>query len=40
VSRKKRDTKGPYLQTEHYLIWRGFLANPGRMLTDLLSDDP
>ena len=30
----------PYMETEHYLIWRGFLANPGRTLTDLLSDNP
>ncbi|HZV03522.1 MAG TPA: AAA family ATPase [Gemmataceae bacterium] len=29
----------PYLETEHYLISRGFLVNPQRTLKDLLSDD-
>jgi predicted ATPase len=29
----------PYLKTEHYLITRGFLANPQRSLTGLLSDE-
>jgi predicted ATPase len=29
----------PYLETEHYLIWRGFLSNPQRMLSDLLADE-
>lgn len=28
----------PYTETEHYLITRGFLANPPRMLAELLSD--
>jgi predicted ATPase len=30
----------PYLETEHYLVTRGFLVNPQRTLRDLLSDDP
>ena len=29
----------PYQKTEHYLITRGFLANPEGMLRDLLSED-
>ena len=29
----------PYQETEHYLITRGFLANPQGMLRDLLSED-
>jgi predicted ATPase len=29
----------PYQETEHYLITRGFLANPQRTLDDLLADD-
>jgi predicted ATPase len=29
----------PYLETEHYLIWRGFLSNPQRTLRELLSDE-
>jgi predicted ATPase len=29
----------PYQETEHYLVTRGFLANPRRTLSDLLSDD-
>jgi predicted ATPase len=29
----------PYQETEHYLITRGFLANPQRTLTELLSGD-
>jgi predicted ATPase len=28
----------PYRETEHYLITRGFLANPERTLNELLSD--
>ena len=28
----------PYQETEHYLVTRGFLANPGRTLDELLSD--
>jgi hypothetical protein len=26
-------------ETEHYLVTRGFLANPERTLNELLSDD-
>jgi predicted ATPase len=37
------DAKGvqevPYQETEHYLVTRGFLANPQRTLSGLLSDD-
>jgi predicted ATPase len=29
----------PYVETEHYLITRGFLSSPRRALDDLLSDD-
>jgi predicted ATPase len=29
----------PYRETEHYLVTRGFLANPQRTLNELLSDD-
>jgi predicted ATPase len=29
----------PYQETEHYLITRGFLANPRRTLKELLSED-
>ncbi len=29
----------PYLRTDHYLVTRGFLANPERMIKGLLSDD-
>jgi predicted ATPase len=29
----------PYHETEHYLVTRGFLANPQRMLNELLSHD-
>jgi predicted ATPase len=29
----------PYQETEHYLVTRGFLANPQRTLNELLSDD-
>ena len=29
----------PYQETEHYLVTRGFLANPQRILSELLSDD-
>jgi predicted ATPase len=29
----------PYQQTEHYLVTRGFLANPQRTLKDLLAGD-
>jgi predicted ATPase len=29
----------PYRETEHYLVTRGFLANPERTLNELLSDD-
>jgi predicted ATPase len=29
----------PYLETEHYLIWRGFLSNPERTLSGLLSQE-
>jgi predicted ATPase len=28
----------PYQETEHYLVTRGFLANPRRTLNELLSD--
>ncbi|OWK38137.1 AAA family ATPase [Fimbriiglobus ruber] len=28
-----------YTDTEHYVITRGFLGNPGRMLAELLDDD-
>ena len=28
----------PYQETEHYLVTRGFLANPQRTLNELLSD--
>lgn len=30
----------PYEETEHFLVTRGFLANPGRTLAVLLADDP
>jgi predicted ATPase len=29
----------PYQETEHYLVTRGFLANPQRTLKELLSED-
>ena len=29
----------PYQKTEHYLVTRGFLANPQGMLRTLLSED-
>jgi len=29
----------PYQETEHYLVARGFLANPQRTLVELLSDE-
>ncbi len=29
----------PYLETDHYLITRGFLANPARTLKELLADN-
>jgi predicted ATPase len=29
----------PYEETEHYLLTRGFLVNPHRTLSDLLSND-
>jgi predicted ATPase len=29
----------PYLETEHYLVTRGFLTHPKRTLNELLSDD-
>ncbi len=29
----------PYLETEHYLVTRGFLANPQRVLSGLLSNE-
>jgi predicted ATPase len=29
----------PYQETEHYLVTRGFLANPRRTLNELLADD-
>ena len=29
----------PYKETEHYLVTRGFLVNPQRMLRDLLSGE-
>jgi len=29
----------PYQETEHYLVTRGFLANPRKTLNELLSDD-
>ena len=29
----------PYRETEHYLVTRGFLANPERTLNELLSED-
>jgi predicted ATPase len=29
----------PYEETEHYLVARGFLANPQRTLNELLSED-
>jgi predicted ATPase len=29
----------PYLETEHYLVTRGFLVNPQRTLSELLPDD-
>ena len=28
----------PYVETEHYVITKGFLNNPERMLRELLSD--
>ena len=28
----------PYQKTEHYLVTRGFLVNPQRILNELLSD--
>ena len=30
--------EAPYLETEHYLITRGFLANSARTLAELFSD--
>ena len=29
----------PYLETEHYLVWRGFLSNPQRTLSGLLDGE-
>ncbi len=29
----------PYAETEHYLVTRGFLSNPGRSLAELLADE-
>jgi hypothetical protein len=29
----------PYLQTDHYLVSRGFLSNPKRSLDVLMADD-
>jgi predicted ATPase len=29
----------PYMETEHYLITRGFLANPGRSMSVLFDEE-
>jgi predicted ATPase len=29
----------PYTETEHYLVTRGFLGNPQRLLAEMLADD-